>query len=510
MSEYEMNTQFPALEEVELGTEKKTGKKSWKKGLLIGGIVLAVVAVIAVIVLTVLGNTPAGLLATGLRNSMDALESNSFSEKMDRVSNGGSMEITLDLANLMAESGLPVGGTGSLKFYMDSEKGKSVMTLGVLLANIRNMDMSLFFNEDSLVLASDWLLGDKAYGVGYDNLDENFNNSVFGPDGAYSLGIEIPEDFQEQMEKYQKYTEDTEKIAAQLGNHLLASAGKNASMEKENATLSLGGKEVKTTAVSIKMDNDQLAAVMEDTLEYMRTDEDFKAYMKEYADILFSDSWTDPDTLVEEFFQALDDAKDEMDELKEEMAEEEVSLEAIFYITKSGKQMIGIELIMEDSQETIKLSFYAGPDLESADEISFRVDADGSTVRGSYVVTTNDKKAYAAELKIQGDGETLLSGQVNWDKTNGDLVITMTDEWEDSVVIRGTLMETKTVTDLTLDSIEMEGEQVELGLGVVLKTSDKMPDSPAYKDILKMTEAEVTSLVTDLSMVFLQMAYGIA
>lgn len=510
MSEYELNTPSPTVEEVEIGAEKKTGKKSWKKGLLIGGIVLAVVAVIAVIVLTVLANTPAGLLATGFRNSKDALESNSFSEKMNQVSNGGSMEITLDLANLMAESGLPMGGTGSLKFYMDSEKGKSVMTLGVLLANIRNMDMSLFFNEDSLVLASDWLLGDKAYGVGYNDLEENFNNSVFGPDGAYSLGIEVPEDLQEQLDKYQKYTEDTEKIAAQLGNHLLESAGKNASLEKANATLSLGGKEVKTTAVSIKMDHDQLAAVMEDTLEYMRTDEDFKAYMKEYADILFSDSWADPDTLVEEFYQELDDAKDEMDELKKELEEEEAGVEVVFHITKSGKQMVGIELTFESNISPVQLSFYAGPDLESANEISFRVDADGSIVRGSYVVTTNDKKAYAAELMLREDGETVLSGQVNWDKTSGDLVITMTDEWEDSVVIRGTLVETKMVTDLTLDSIEMEGEQVELGLGVVLKTSDKMPDSPAYKDILKMTEAEVTSLITDLSMVFLQMAYSMA
>lgn len=510
MSEYEMNTQPPALEEVELGTEKKTGKKSWKKGLLIGGIALAAVAVIAVIVLTVLGNTPAGLLATGFRNSMDALESNSFSEKMDQVSNGGSMEITLDLANLMAESGLPMDGTGSLKLYMDSEKGKSVMTLGVLLANIQNIDMSLFFNEDSLVLASDWLLGDKAYGVGYNNLEENFNNSVFGPDGAYSLGVEIPEDFQEQMGKYQKYTEDTEKMMEQLGNRLLKSAEKNTDMEKENDTLSLGGKDVKTTAVSIKMDHNQLAAVLEDMLDYMRTDEDFKEYMEEHADILFSDSWTDPDILVEEFYQELDDAKEEMDELKKELEEEEAGVEAVFHITKSGKQLVGMELTFESNISPVKLSFYAGPDLESADEISFRVDAEDSTVRGSYVVTTNDKKAYAAELKIREDGETVLSGQVNWDKINGDFTVTMTDEWEDSVVIRGTLMETKMVTDLTLDSIEMEGEQVELGLGIVLKTSDKMPDSPAYKDILKMTEAEVTSLITDLSTVFLQMAYGMA
>ena len=507
MSEYELNTPSPTVEEVEIGAEKKTGKKSWKKGLLIGGIALAVVAVIVVVVLTLLGNTPEGLLATGFRNSMDALESNSFSEKMDQVSNGGSMEITMDLANLMAESGLPMDGTGSLKFYMDSKNEKAVMTLGVLLAEIQNVDISLYSDEDSLVLASDLLLGDKAYGIDFNSLEENFNNSVFGPDGAYSLGIEVPEDFQEQLDKYQKYTEATEKLVEQLGSCLAESAAKNADMEKENDTLSLGGKEVNTTAVTVKMDHDQLAAVLEDVLDYMRTDKDFEKYLEEYVNILVSNGEGDTDALIEEFYQELDDAAESIDELKEDLEDEGAGIEAVFHITKSGKQMVGMELTFESNTSPMKISIYAGPDLESADEISFRVDVDDSTIRGSYVVTTNDKKAYAAQLLLREDGETVLSGEVEWDKTSGDLTITMANEWEDSVVIRGTLVETKMVTALTLDSVEMDGEQVNLGLGIVLKTMDKMPDTPAYKDILKMTEAEVTAIITDLSMIFLQMAY---
>jgi len=510
MSEYELNTPSPTVEEVEIGAEKKTGKKSWKKGLLIGGIALAVVAVIVVVVLTLLGNTPEGLLATGFRNSMDALENNSFSEKMDQVSNGGSMEITMDLANLMAESGLPMDGTGSLKFYMDSKNEKAVMTLGVLLAEIQNVDISLYSDEDSLVLASDWLLGDKAYGIDFNNLEENFNNSVFGPEGAFSLGVELPEDFQEQLDKYQKYTEATEKLVEQLGSCLAESAAKNADMEKENDTLSLGGKEVNTTAVTVKMDHDQLAAVLQDMLDYMRTDKDFEKNLEEYVkyvNILATSGVGDTDALMEEFYQELDDAAESIDELKEDLEDEGAGIEAVFHITKSGKQMVGMELTFESNTSPMKISIYAGPDLESAEEISFRVDVDDSTIRGSYVVTTNDKKTYAAELMLREDGETVLSGEVEWDKTSGDFAITMANEWEDSVAIRGTLAETKMVTALTLDSVEMDGEQVNLGLGIVLKTMDKMPDTPAYKDILKMTEDEVTAIITDLSMIFFQMAY---
>lgn len=82
----EMNIQPTAFEEPVLAKPKS------KKGLFIGIAALVAVAIIAAIVIGVMANTPMGLLATGFRNSIKALESNSDMDILDEISNGGSME----------------------------------------------------------------------------------------------------------------------------------------------------------------------------------------------------------------------------------------------------------------------------------------------------------------------------------------------------------------------------------------------------------------------------------
>lgn len=478
-----------------------------KKGILIGAAALAVIAIIVALAVGILSNSPMGLLAAGFSNSMEALEDNSYIEMMEQVSNGGSVELAMDITPILQGNGLPGNGTGALKIYMDQEEQEAAMTLGVQVGG-QTLDASLFGNQKGIAVASDWLLGDKAYGIGLKDFVENFNNSVFGPNGAYSLDIEIPENFQEQLERSKDYNKATEKIAMQLAAQLLKSAEKNSNVAKENATLEMGDETVKTTAVSIKMDHNQLAAVVEEMLDYLRTDKDIKAYLYEYKDILFGGSDLDTEAMLDELYEELEDAKDEIGELKEEMEDEEAGLEAVFYITKSGKQLIGMDITLESNISPAKLSFYAGPDLQEAKEISFRVEADDTTVRGSYTVTTNNKTAYAAELKIRADGENLVNGTVTWDKKNGDFAVTATNLEGVSVGFRGKLEQSKKEITLNLQSIEADGQKVELDMDLVLRASDKMPAMPNYTEILKLTEEEVTTIVNDLSMVFFQMAYG--
>ena len=190
----EMNIQPTAFEESVLAKPKS------KKGLFIGIAALVAVAIIAAIVIGVMANTPMGLLATGFRNSIKALESNSDMDILNEISNGGSMEISMDLAALMQDSGIPLSGTASVKVYADNEKGKSVVSMGVLLGGVQNLDATIYADRESVILASDFLLGNKAYGFDLEGLEKDFNNSVFGPEGPFSLGIELPENFQELLE----------------------------------------------------------------------------------------------------------------------------------------------------------------------------------------------------------------------------------------------------------------------------------------------------------------------
>ena len=519
MSEYEQNPLFQDEETAEtvettesVAEEKKPAKKSKKKkALIIGASVVGIIAAVVAVVLIVLANTPIGLLTTGIRNSMKALESSEISTMMEKVSNGGSMKVFLDLEKLLQGQNIPLSGTGYMKFYMNEKQQKAVISIGAETSIIQDISANIYTDKDSLVISSDWLLGDKAFGLEMDNLADDFNNSVFGPNGTYSLGVTIPDNFQDQLELYESFYKDLEELGKELGDLLLKSLEKNANLEKQNDELSLGGKDVKTTAVIMKMDHDQLANVLEDVLDYMRKNKAFEKFIEKYAELLLGDAyyWMDSEEAVEMFFEALDAAKDEMDELRDQMEEQEIALEVVCHISKSGKQLIGLEVIMESDAETIEFTIAAGPDLKKIDGIYFSMENGEQTVEGFYEINTNDKNEYEADLRIRANGESVLNGQVDWDKKEGDLAITATAEGS-TVAIRGTLEQTGKKILLTLDSVEADGMQVEMGLGIELLASDKMPATPEYTNILKMTEDEVAAIISDLSTIFLQMAFGMA
>ena len=500
---------FPVFEDTVVVEKKKPGKK----GIIIGAAVLAAVIVIAAIIIGVVTSSPLGLIATGFQNSIEAFESNRTVSMLDKLYNGGSTEISMDLKTLLADSGLALDGTGSVKVYTDTENEKSVITLGVQLDQLQEMDASLYVAPDNAVLASQWLLGDKAYGITLQSFAEDFNKSVFRMDGPYSLGIELPENYQLVPEGAQKYAEDAAVIGGKMAAHFLKTFEENSSVEKAAATVTLGGEEIKTTAVTVSMDHQQLGAIAEDAIEYLRTDADFKKFMEENAEYMFrslalAEGAGSAADYVTEFYQELDKAAAEMDQTKKDLEESNASLTVTFHITKSGKQLVGMDLAAVDKEEVLELRFFAGPDLKEAKEFRFYVNEEGNTYQGTYIVKVNDENTFVSLLDFSENGEEVLKADIQWDKQTGKLEIIGADEWDDSIVIQGSLEQAEEATTIRLDSVTADGVKEETGVTVVLRTSDEMPATPQYTELLKMTEAEVGSLVEGLGTVILQLMYG--
>lgn len=509
MNENEMNVQAPEMEEPVVVTKPKS-----KKGLWIGAAAaLVAIAIIVVAVIGIFSSSPLGLIGTGFRNSLEAMEDDAYTKLMDQVSNGGSVEVSADFDSLSLQgTRIPLNGTCSVKVYTNTEEQKTAMTLGVEVAG-QKLDASIFANQESVAIASDCLLGDMAYGFKLENFVKNFNNSVFGPNGAYSLGIELPEDLQTQLDldQYQNYEQDTEKIAAQMAAQFVKTLEANSTVEKENASLTLGGDEVKTTAVIIKIDSNQLAAIIEEMLEYLRTDAEFKAFVEEYEDIIFAEEIsgvTEAGATAEEFFQVLDEAAEDMDKLKQEILDEEAGVDATFHITKSGKQLVGMELLLASNIEPGKMTIFAGPDLNNAKEIRFEVGSGDEIIQGTYLVKVDDENTFMMLLDMNENDRTVLKTDVRWDKQTGAWEITLTDDSDETAVIRGTLEQSDKELSVVLETVETGGEKAEQRIGVVLRTEDTMPEMPHYNDLLTMTAADVESLVNDLGTVLLQLMYG--
>lgn len=499
----------PVFEEAPVVASKKSGKK----GLIIGAAILAVVIILAAIVIGTVNSSPLGLIATGFKNSMEALAAGSANSLLGKTDKGGSVEISLDLGTLTVGTETPLDGTGALKIYMDAEEQRSVINLSVKLAQLQPLTANLYLDQNSIALSSQEFLGDKAYGIYLENLAKDFNKSIFRMDGPYSLGIELPEDLQFQVPDSQKFAEATGEIAGKMTPNLLKIFEKNSTVEKENASLTLGGDEVNTTAVTIHMDHAQLTAFATEFLDYLRTDEAFKQYLEENKEYLFQTygmggEFDDANALIDGFYQELENAAQAVKDSAKELEENNASLAVTFHITKSGKQLIGMELSAVDGEETLELRFCAGPDLKEAKEVSVYVNEFGNISEVTYTVKVNDENTFVSLLDLSENGEKVMSADLRWDKQTGKIELVATDDWEDTISIQGNLKESDKEATFLLESVNAQGTEVALGIQAVLRVDDKMPDAPQFTELLKLTEGEMDGLMEDLGAVILQMLMG--
>lgn len=491
-----------------------TGKKKEINLLAIGAAVLAVVILLAAIVIGSISSSPLALIATGLKNSVEALEESQSDSILYQISNGGSAEVSFDLTALLAESGLPLDSTGSVKIYMDSEAQKSVIRLGAQLGQQQNLTADIYLDQNSIAVSSKELLGDKAYGIQLQSFVEDFNSSIFNLDGPYSLGIAFPEDFQTQMNDYQKFAENTEEILEKAAIRLAKLFGENSTVEKENAALTMSGEEVKTTAVTVKMDHQQLAAFTAEVIEYLRTDEDIKKYLEENAEYLFqaygaSGGFDNASAFIEGLYQELDTAAAEMEETAKEMEESKFSTAITFHISKSGKQLIGYEQTGQVNGETGELRIYAGPDLAEAKEILFYMNENGQISEGRYTVKVNDEKSFVSLLDLTENGQNLLTADIHWDKQTGSLEVLANNEQGNSASLQGTLKEADREVTFDLESITVDGAETALNIKTVLHAQDPMPAAPQFSEILKFTKDEMDGLVENVGAAILQIMLGL-
>ena len=469
-----------------------------QKYLMIGG--AGLLALILVLVLVFSISTPLGLVGTGMKNSLKAIRKNPVIASTSGILDGGSIEVSADIATLLEAMGeYPLAkGNVSVKLFSDLHAKKAVVEAALAVDKGTELDASVFISENAVAVASDALLGKDSYGVGLKNFVENFNKSQFGEDGDYSLDIEIPEGVNTDDKQVAKLAKDSEKMAKKLLIKTFQTLKKNSTIDKEKSSLSFNGEETKTTAVSIAMDHKQIADSVEELIKYIRKDASVKKYIKDYAAYVLLASGQDPEDaveFVEEFYEAIDEIyEDQLDELAENLEDEDFSVKLTFYISKSGKQLIGVEVRVESEYEDIKLLAYAGPDLKKVDEIGFRGTVDDETYRINYVVDTNDRKEYIAKLKVREDDYVAMEGSVTWDKKTTDFKVKLSDRWEE-IAVNGTLEKSGKKTTILLKNINVDGDKMKLDTTIVLATSDKMPGMPKFQDVLKMSATEIETMI---------------
>ncbi len=468
-------------------------------------IILAVILAAAILVVGIgasLNSDPLEQISKASDKSESALKQSDFYTEAQDLYNKGSVGIYWNLQKLTEQlAGYGIDIAFSAKMHMNQEDNAYLMNAVASIAGDQLVDATVYIDPSKVLASCYELLGEDTYGINLTNFKENFANSVFGENGAYSLGI-TEEHFAE-MESYieiSKTVQDLEKDAAEIvedfWSMLKTSLKEDAVISRKKGSVDFVDQTVKTNDIVITLEAEAVAAVVEDVLVYLKDSEAIAALLEKYQEV-FSVNYGIDMGISEEYRSGLEDALATIDELYAET--EDALLEVVVSIAKSTKEIIGVNVRMVDGEEEVKINAICGPTWKNITEINITVENDDISEL-SYLVKENSKKAFDAEFKVVSNEEVLMDATATWDKELGDIEIAINGyASEASFKLDGSIKLEGKKRSLTLDSIEVNGQTVEIGGFVItVNTDDKMPSVGDYTDILTMDESGIEKIVGDI------------
>lgn len=492
--------------------EEQTKSRKIKLPFIIGGAVV-VLAAAAALVISLLTSSPLALVATGAQNTAEAIAKSPYVGFMEKVSDGGSVEIGVDLAEM--DLGISLDAGISAKIYSKSSESAMAVSLNAELMGRPILDALLVANETDLALSSDILFGDSAYGIKLQDASDNFEGSIFGYDGAYSLGIESIDEYLPDMQQSEDTGEELLGHVTSVFGEVVKKLQEYADISKSGEALSFSSGEVKTTAVRLAMDDEAITAFVRDMNDYIRNDQELKNFLLENTDYLSailgmeSYYYGDPEMLtgeIEAMYESMDSLAADYEELAAEL--EGYAVELVFHISKSGKYLVGVNCNVEAEGEAVKVELLAGPSPDKLSELRAKLDTADSKSDISYIVNANDESSYSALLHVGENGQAVFGGSISWDKMGGDLRLEYTDALEYIYGMSGSMIKSDETVSIVVDTITIAGDSTDLGIDVVLNTFDEMPAVPEYTDVLTMSENDFEILLEDIQSIYENLIFG--
>lgn len=524
-------------------------------------LVLAIAATAAILIFRKSPATPLEKIEDAFEKSYDAAEKANADAitKGESFKSSGSLEISADVSQLLKSAGLDLDLSAMLKLYMDAKNAKFADELAVNVNGQKIIDALLAGNGKNIAVKSESILGPEAYGITFADFFDKFDDSVFGPDGAYSVGLssdEIKEQLSAGIRDTFELTLDSveltaelealsEKLTEEFKEVLYTSLETNATFAEADGMLTIAGVDVRTTDVSIIMTEDQTYKVILDVLNFVKESEEFKElfiasyeingahtiddsiggnsvydYLKDLSDT--------PEDAYNEFIGSIDELISEINAELEEISENEVesseetdgennSLTISFNISKDNGELIGINLSITSEENIIEMEVKFGPSSADIDQISFTgknddlTDSmDPDTVTLEYVVNEDSDDCYKVSVNMRNveyydyDGEIdeevdALEATLEWDKEDYDfkLILNATTEGETNKInLGGTYKPEDDKSTLTITSIGAQGITLRVGeIKFIVRYSDTAPEIGEFTEVLDMSEAEVDEVI---------------
>lgn len=438
----------------------------------------------------------------------------STTPKDTEVTLNGSIEKTFN-AMLSADAGPAAVMENALN------KGKVTIALGEQLKNVLYLDSSskafannLSFNEGDqsvnigiygkdkeFAIAAPELLGDTVYGINLETLATDLKDSAI-----WSL---MGTDYDTFMSEYSELIEQItsllegmdEEAVNEMADELVESISetlKDVEVTTKEEEVEIYGEKVKATVITYHMEKADIEKLMDVMIDWM--EEMMTGIMDEMGDII-GESVTIEGGSSEDVFEQL---RAEID-----TGLDGVEIEGDFYAYINSKtqylMQMGIELTATVEGETgvIDVAFVLGKDPTKSDKFAFVMDVESDGEKRTMEVslsidekTEGDVKTTTFTLAADMDGEKqeIVLAFAHDQKKNEYKVSLNAEDTE--VSLSGKLEITDSKFHFTIDEVEADDETMSLGLAITVEVgAEGMPAMPAYTNILKLSEDELTSLL---------------
>ena len=504
--------------------------------------IITAVLVIGIIVAVLVLNNPKFVFNQSLDGALKGLGKRTEFATLSKSSDSGSilLEGTIDDEDLLGEGNeVSFGG----KFYF--QNGKKPEDAGVYIEDLNfalsadgeeaEFKASAYFSTEYMYIA-DCNLMDGTYGLVRGDLQDEFMDSEWvdeiftdmqdGEELKESVGNVLGyiddkkeqaliEDASEKLEKYAKLLKDL------LNDY--------AEFEMDVKKVDCGDERVKSRVVTMTLDQDAVAAILEEMVAALREDDELRALVMSHGEELVS-LFEDYLSVQDEDFD-MDDMMDEVEDFYDNLLSKSDWRETI-YDLKSQEFEVRIQVASALLTPTLrKLTVVLDSEGSSMQEYVLNVGSDGVKksdhfsfeVNGelllAYDITENSKSKYAAALSVpmynpeEGKEEMtdIATLEVNRDKEKYTLTLidgswdtefdmdTYTEEYyfrEDKIVATGKLADDGKSVQITLDQVkflydddEIENETYNFDISLTINVKDKMPevkDSAKVKSIFEM------------------------
>ena len=310
-----------------------------KKVLIIAGCAVGALALAGGITAAIILNTPESLLVRAAANTAKDVKNLEWYKLMDDVANGGSVEISANLAPVMEDGDdLYVDA----KFYEDASKGNGALVVSALDEDKETIvSFNAAYDKNALTLSCPEA-DDEVYGFDLKNIEDNIEDSPFDPESydpydysnygsnsyKYAIFGQYLMNLGSNIEGDTKIQNMAEKLEEKYRNLFIKELVANSDVTKSSETVTCGSDKISCNVVTVEFDEEQLGDIMLNIVEYAQDDKE----LEEYIELLAANADNDNFDLADEFYDELDELEDA---IEDDMDDAELDFCAKFFISKS-------------------------------------------------------------------------------------------------------------------------------------------------------------------------------